>query len=287
MTAHKNTSVWRNTLFSFIRKLQKKILNRKLPLKGYVPSTMAVKYIDMLEDEDLIQLNNMLDWNCFTVDSYGRRLGMIAWGNKRNTPEIIPDRRIVMMNNRFNLSDKHVLDIGCFEGVHTIGLCGYATKVTAIDARIDHIVKTNVRCAMYGYIPTVFKYDIELIPTDTSLLQADLAHHVGVLYHLKNPVEHLLNLGRYIKKGIMLDTHYCVAGEATKSYFVNGKEYAYMHYMEHGKKEAFSGMYDHSKWLLLDDIISCLKATGFDQVEIIEKRDERNGHRVLLFAERT
>ena len=85
----------------------------------------------------------------------------------------------------------------------------------------------------------------------------------------------------------MLDTHYCVAGEATKSYFVNGKEYAYMHYMEHGKKEAFSGMYDHSKWLLLDDIISCLKATGFDQVEIIEKRDERNGHRVLLFAERT
>ena len=132
----------------------------------------------------------------------------------------------------------------------------------------------------------MFKYDIESIPSDVSLLQADLVHHVGVLYHLKNPVGHLLDLGRYIKTGVMLDTHFCLPAEATEVYSVAGREYAYKRYLEYGKKEAFSGMYDHSKWLLLEDIVGCLKTAGFGKVEIIEKRDERNGPRVLLFAER-
>lgn len=283
----KKIKSWRNYLFSFLRKYRKRMLARKLPFKGYVPSPLVVKYVDILNDEDLAELNNMLHWNCFTSDSHGRRFGMAAWGSKRDKPETIPDQRIVMMNDRFDLSDKHVLEVGCFEGIHSLGLLQYARKVTAVDARMDHVVKTIVRCAMFGYTPTVFGYDVESIPSDVSLLQADLVHHVGVLYHLKNPVGHLLDLGRYIKNGVMLDTHYCLAEDATEKYSVQGKEYAYKRYLEYGKKEAFSGMYDHSKWLLLEDIVACLKETGFDQVEIIEKRDERNGPRVLLFAERT
>lgn len=281
-----NIKIIKSTLRSFWRRRQKTILNKRLPFKGYMPSSGIVKYIDILDDEDLLQLNEMLDWNCFTADRHGRRFGMAAWGGKRNVPETIPDRRIVMFHERFDLSDKHVLEVGCFEGVHTIGLLNYAKTVTATDARIDHVVKTSVRCGMYGYTPTVFKYDIETIPADVTLLQADLLHHVGVLYHLKDPIGHLLDLGRYIKKGVMLDTHYCLPEEAVERYSVQGKEYSYKRYLEYGKKEAFSGMYDHSKWLLLEDIVSCLKETGFDQVEIIEKRDERNGPRVLLFAER-
>lgn len=277
----------KNALRTFLRRRQKILLNKKLPFKGYLPSSRIVKYIDILDDEDLLHLNKILDWNCFTVDSHGRRFGMAAWGSKRNVPETIPDRRIAMFHERFDLSDKHVLEVGCFEGIHTLGLLEYAKKVTATDARIDHVVKTNVRCGMYGYTPTVFRYDVESIPADVSLLQADLLHHVGVLYHLKNPVGHLLDLGRYITEGLMLDTHYCLPDDATERYSVQGKGYAYKRYMEYGKREAFSGIYDHSKWLLLEDIIGCLMEAGFDQVEIVERRDERNGPRVLLFAERT
>lgn len=286
ISAVKKIKAWRNLLFGFLRRYRKKNIARKFPLKGYIPSPAVIKYVDILDDEDLAELNNMLDWNCFTSDSQGRRFGMAAWGSKRDTPETIPDRRIAMMHDRFDLADKHVLEVGCFEGIHSLGLLQYARKVTAVDARMDHIVKTIVRCAMFGYSPTVFKYDIELIPPDVALLQADLIHHVGVLYHLRNPVGHLLDLGRYIKKGVMLDTHYCLAEDATEKYSVQGKEYSYKRYLEYGKKEAFSGMYDHSKWLLLEDIVACLKKAGFDQVEIMEKRDERNGPRVLLFAER-
>jgi tRNA (mo5U34)-methyltransferase len=278
---------WRSSLSGFLRKQRKRKLNYKLPFKGYTPSPTIAKYVDILTDDDLVELNDLLDWNCFTVDSHGRRFGKAAWGGKRNVPETIPDRRIVMLHDRFDLSDKHVLEVGCFEGIHTLGLLMFAERVTAVDARIYHVVKTNVRCAMYGYTPTVFKYDVESIPSDASLLQADLMHHVGVLYHLKDPVGHLLELGKYINSGVMLDTHYALPEEATETYSVQGNEYFYKRYVEHGKKEAFSGMYEHSKWLLLEDIVACLKKTGFDRVEIIEKRDERNGPRVLLFAERT
>lgn len=269
-----------------VRKHRKKNFNRSLPFKCDTSSSINTKYLDILEDDDLDQLNNMLDWNCFTVDTHGRRFGMMAWGGKRDSPEVIPDKRIIMMHERFNLTGKSVLEFGCFEGIHSLGLLQYTDKVTAVDARMDHVVKTIVRCAMFGYHPTVFKYDIEKIPADVSLLQADFAHHVGVLYHLSDPVAHLMDLGNYIKSGIMLDTHYCLPEDATSSYQVNGVNYAYKYYLEHGKKEAFSGMYDHSKWLLLDDIVKCLQQAGFSQVQIIEQRQERNGPRVLLFAER-
>lgn len=276
---------WRNSLHSNLRPLRRKWTKQKLPLKGYPCSSMPAKYIDMLDDDDLNELNNMLDWNCFTVDSHGRRFGMAAWGSKRNEPEQIPDRRIVMFDDRFNLSGKHVLEVGCFEGIHTLGLLKYTQKVTAVDARLDHVVKTLVRCAMFGYHPTVFKYNLEKVPAEVSLLQADLIHHVGVLYHLSDPVSHLLDLGRYIKSGIMLDTHYCLPEDAIETYQVNGISYPYKRYLEHGKKEAFSGIYDHSKWLRLEDIVKCLQETGFSKVEVIEQRQERNGSRVLLFAE--
>lgn len=271
----------------WVRRYRKKRVARNLPFAGYPTPRSGIKYVDLLDDEDLKELNSLLDWNCFIADGRGRRFGLAAWGNKRIAPQVIPDPRITRMHERFDLHDKHVLEIGCFEGVHTLGLLGYAQRVTAVDARIDNVVKAIVRCSLSGHAPSIFKCDIESAETDTTLLQADLLHHVGVLYHLRDPVTHLLSLGRYIGKGLMLDTHYCLPEHVTGSYNAGGKSYLYQHYLEYGKKEVFSGMYDHSKWLLLDDIVACLKQTGFDKVEVVETRQERNGPRVLLFAERT
>lgn len=278
--------IWRNSLSRYFRTKLRKSTNNKLALKGYAPSSLSRNFLELLSDNDLVELNNMLDWNCFTADSHGRRFGMAAWGSKRDAPESIPDRRITMLHNRFDLTDKSVLEVGCFEGIHSLGLLQYSKKVTAVDARVDHVVKTIVRCAMYGFYPTVFKYDIERVPGDISLLQADIIHHVGVLYHLCDPVSHLIDMGKYIKSGVMLDTHYCLPEEATESYQIGEKNYSYKRYLEYGEKEAFSGMYNHSKWLLLDDIVKCLQESGFSKVEIIEQRQERNGPRVLLFAAR-
>jgi tRNA (mo5U34)-methyltransferase len=239
-----------------------------------------------LSDEELKWLNSALNWNCFTVDQKGRRFGDAAWSGKRSSPQEIPDHRILLMDKHFKLSDKHVLEIGCFEGIHTIGLSMFAKKVTAIDSRIENVVKTIVRCAMFGCSPVVFKHDVEEQSAKTSMPEVDVVHHVGVLYHLRDPVGHLIELGRCCRSGIMLDTHYCQEEEARDEYEVGGKCYRYKNYRESGYQDVFSGMYDHAKWLRLDDIRTVLREAGFGKVDIHETRQERNGPRVLLFAER-
>src|SRR5918996_5155900 len=215
-----------------IHRYRRKTFRDRLPLNGYEKQQNGIKFVDLLKDSDLVELNNILDWNCFTLDCGGRRFGNAAWQGKRSRPEVIPDRRILLLHDRFDLATKHVLEIGCFEGIHTIGLCQYAKKVTAVDARIENVVKTMVRCGFFGCYPTVFKCNVEERPLDTALLEADVACHIGVLYHLKDPVRHLLDLSRFVRLGVLLDTHYAFEEEAQKTYEVNGRMYPYKKYRE-------------------------------------------------------
>jgi hypothetical protein len=142
-----------------------------------------------------------------------------------------------------------------------------------------------VRCGLYGHHPRVFQRDIEARDGLVGM-QADLMHHVGVLYHLCDPIRHLQAIPRYVGRGIMLDTHYAQDAEATLEYEVDGRTYRYKKYREFGVEDPFSGMYDHSKWLTLEDIQSTLRDAGFARFEVVETRAERNGPRVLLFAQR-
>ncbi|PSR52054.1 methyltransferase type 12 [Adhaeribacter arboris] len=253
----------------------------QLPLKGFVEGKTIIPLLDHLTDEELSELNSLLNWNSFIVDSQGRRFGNIAWSGKRETPQHIPDPRHALLSKRIDLSTKHILEIGCFEGIHTVSLCQLAAKVTAIDSRVENVVKTIVRTAFFNYHPTVFKCNVEAWENQFSLLKADVCHHIGVLYHLKNPVKHLLDLGKLINKAILLDTHIAHSEEALEQDEVDGKKYLYKKYME--GKDVFSGMYEHAKWLPLDTILEVLKDQGFVHSEILEKRNERNGPRVLVY----
>jgi tRNA (mo5U34)-methyltransferase len=217
----------------------------------------------------------------------GRAFGGTAWRAKRVAPEPIPDPRIVLFHDRFDLSNKHVLEVGCFEGVHTVALCRLAKRVTAIDARVENVVKTIVRCAFFDERPRVLTFDVEGAGEGEELLHADLCHHVGVLYHLDDPVTHLRRLGSWISRGVMLDTHYARAQDATDEYEVDGEQFRFRRYAEIGRGDVFSGMRPTSKWLQLDDIAGLLRSAGFATVDIVETRQERNGARVLLFAERS
>lgn len=269
-----------------IRIYDRQRFRSNFPLKGYQEHPNVIKFVDFLTDADLLVLNDILPWSCFTVDLNGRRFGNAAWANKRSEPEVIPDRRVLLLNDRFGLSDKHVLEIGCFEGIHTIGLLRFGKKVTAVDARIENVVKTIVRCALFGCHPEVFKCNLEERPLPIALLSADLAYHVGVLYHLRDPVQHLLDLGSFVRNGLLLDTHYALDHEAKKAYEVNGTVYHYKHYREPGRWEVFAGVYEHAKWLRLEDIVELLTTAGFGKVDVVETRKERNGMRALLVAER-
>jgi hypothetical protein len=252
---------------------------------SYDEGRVEAPLVERLPDDELERLNDLLPWRCFTVDARGRAFGGTAWKGKRVTPEPIPDRRIVLFDERFGLADKHVLEIGCFEGVHTIELSRRAGAVTAVDSRVENVVKTVVRCAFFDERPRVLTFDVER-DRDWQLLHADLCHHVGVLYHLQDPVTHLRRLGELIGAGLMLDTHFATDEQATEEYTVDGERFRFRPFQEQGRGDVFSGMSPTSRWLLLDDLVRVVREAGFGTVEIVETRDERNGSRVLLFAER-
>ena len=117
--------------------------------------------VDALSNDDLTVVNELLPWQCFTVDAHGRRLGNRAWAGKREEPQPIPDPRITLMDGRWSLAGRSVLELGCFEGVHTIGLMRTGASVVALDSRVENVVKTAARCALYGCEPTVYVRDLE------------------------------------------------------------------------------------------------------------------------------
>ena len=281
------STTWCGSDCSEVRLPSLRSLARPAPRERYTEARAPAQFVDRLADEDLELLNELLPWRCFTVDSHGRPFGDVAWRSKRTAPQLIPDPRIVRLHKRFDLSDKHVLEIGCFEGVHTIALCQLAERVTAVDARVENVVKTVVRCAFFDERPRVFTSDVERDEDGHQRLRADLCHHVGVLYHLEDPVTHLRQLGTWISRGVMLDTHYAREEDATDAYEVDGERFRFRRYKEFGRGDVFSGMRPNSKWLRLDDIAGVLRDAGFNLVDIVETREERNGPRVLLFAERS
>src|SRR5262245_17362041 len=132
-----------------------------LPLRGFERGKTPIPVVDSLSDEELEELNALLPWKSFVADGIGRRFGQRSSPTKRGSPAGVPDRRIVMLNERFDLANLTVLEIGCFEGVHTTGLALFAKHVKACDSRIANVVKTAVRCAMYQVTPTVFLWDVE------------------------------------------------------------------------------------------------------------------------------
>ena len=254
---------------------------RPLPTDGWAPGPASP--VDGLDDDDLAVVNRMLPWQCFTADAAGRRLGDRAWAGKREEPQALPDPRITRMDERWRLADRTVLEVGCFEGVHTIGLAWTGASVVGLDARVENVAKTAVRCALYGVAPQLHVRDLDR-PDALAGIDTEFAHHVGVLYHLADPVGHLLELGRHVARGVMLDTH--VATEATASYDVDGRSWAFQPYREGGRADVFSGMTNEARWLPLPTLVEALQAAGFGSVEVLEERDERNGPRVLLFGER-
>lgn len=254
--------------------------------QGFEARRQHIKMIARLSDEDLRRLNKMLPWASYITDDRGRAFGAAYSHNKRTKPQLTPDPRIVELDKRVPLANLSVLELGCFEGHHTSALCTRARHVTAIDARIENVVKTLVRCAMFGHQPQVELLDLEEpFPNDISL-ECDVLHHVGVLYHLTDPVRHLTDICSKTKTMLMLDTHIARPTDDLANYESCGKRYHYLPFRESGRKAPFAGMRDHAKWLLEKDLVTLLHDCGFKNIDITQRREEKNGLRILIYASR-
>jgi hypothetical protein len=55
---------------------------------------------------------------------------------------------------------------------------------------------------------------------------------------------------------------------------------------EHGRDEVFSGMYDHAKWLKLNDIKEILSQIGFPDIVVYKDDKKQFAPRVTIYAAR-
>lgn len=226
--------------------------------------------LDRLSNGDLAAINAKYDWLTGTKDRVGRVLG------SRDKVFHIPDGKVRIADEKIGLAGKSVVEFGCLEGAQTVSLCGLAANVVAIDGRLPNLEKTEARCALYGHSPTLVMMDLE----DHAPEPADVYFHSGVLYHLANPVDHLLRICPNTK-AMLLDTHHVKAPKA-KYQAKDGKEYAcglYPELVGHPK----SGLSKTARWLELDDIVAIL-GQFFGSVEVIRSEQERYGLRATIVA---
>jgi tRNA (mo5U34)-methyltransferase len=240
------------------------------------------KYDVKLNDEDLAEINRMLPWYAGTELGDGRVLGSLtARPGKRESIQAIPDKRITKLNGTLGLSGKTVLEIGCFEGIHTLGLCSYGAKVTAVDIRPLNVIKTAARLACYGYSASVFPIDVE--DQTVELPDFDIVFHCGVLYHLEDPVTHLARLLPRCR-AIYLDTHVAAEADDDATLEAAGRVYHGHQHHEAGWADPFSGRGGGAFWMRTSDLIGFLNESGFE-VDIWSERDERNGRRIGVLAQ--
>lgn len=233
-----------------------------------------------ISDEVLREVNELLDWRAVAPLPDGRLLGRPSAG-KRERVNPIPDNRIKLLNRLYPLAKKSVLEVGCFEGIHTMGLLTYCPSVTALDVRPVNVVKTLTRLSLSGRSTPVFVANCEDL--DESFGRFDAVFHFGVLYHLMRPVEHLRALGR-LADTIILDTHFSARNDANMTELIDGETYSYKLVGEQGWGDPFSGVNPTSIHLCYESLKKALISAGFGKIRLLEYRDERNGPRAFLFA---
>lgn len=251
-----------------------------------LPDGLPGRRLDELTDEALECFNLLLPWAAMTSDSRGRIVGSPWSSKKRSSIHYLIDPRHTAFDREIPLKDQHVFEVGCFEGIHTISCLLFGAKVTGVDGRMENVLKTLARLWVYEKSAEILLWDVERDPPSFIPPAWDILHHIGVLYHLTNPVEHLHTVLPRTGKAVLLDTH--VASEssiATERYTVGVRAYRYQHYREKDVRvNPFAGMLDHAKWLYVEDLLAICQEHGFKDVRTIEDRAERNGRRVTIWA---
>jgi SAM-dependent methyltransferase len=236
-----------------------------------------------LSEQQLSDLQRVVAWETAMCLPDGRVLGREG---KRGL-EKEGDFRIRFLDERIGLADKTVLELGCNEGVHTVQLARRAERVVALDVRPKNIVCTLVRLFVADLLPST-----QVLLKDVRDLEMpdgpfDVLFHVGVLYHLYDPIDHLRRIA-HLAPVLLLDTHYATEPtRAPRSDIVYGdRSYPAFSHREGGWDEVFSGVEETSRWIRRDDLLDLLRKVGFERIETVSDREERNGSRITILAER-
>ena len=109
-----------------------------------------------------------------------------------------------------NLKDRTILDVGCGNGYHCWRMLGEGAKaVIGIDPSQKFLAQFSVIKKYLGQHPVhLLPLGIEDMPSDMNKNGFDSVFSMGVLYHRKSPIEHLLALKHLLapKGQLVLET---------------------------------------------------------------------------------
>ncbi len=244
----------------------------------------------------LARLNVLLPWTSFScLEGEGRLLGS-AWSPmKRAQAQLLPDKGVERLNDLVPLRDLSILEVGCYEGHHTASLAHYATKVWAFDGRIENVIKTLVRLWVLGLERSAVLnlIDIEGDPVKEQLARLgrtepfDLIHHRGVLYHLSKPIEHLADMASLCSRHIYLHTQIAREEQVNTTYKSELGDWEVFIYKEPQRSYSpFSGMTEGAIWLTREGVFKALRHFRFEDIQVLDQREERYGLRIELIASR-
>lgn len=178
-----------------------------------------------------------------------------------------------------------ILEAAPCEGHVTVGLYQMgARQIRAFDARLENVLKTVARCAVWGHWPHVLHHPADQLEQHHARETPwPLVIHFGLLYHLANPGNQLEQLAR-ISRSVLLDTHTAKPNEPTT---MNDEGLAGHWYAEQGETDALSGLQPRSFWLTPTTLFEKCHAVGFHVRPLFEQHEHPIGPRGLYYLEKT
>ena len=208
------------------------------------------------------------------------------------------DYRIKYVAYSLDLRDQRVLEMGPFEGRHSVLIEKMGARENiAIEAREENYAKCLRIKEKYGLSKTTYyklniedMYNHRVDPPFNG--KFDLLFCLGLFYHLPDPGR---ALDWFITQSdaLFLGTHYVESRvihlydsfeEGVLSY--KGHSYKGRWYTEGGLKDALSGMSHHSFWLYEEDLIRMLNRSGYKSVYVLGKDYQYERPHITLLAKK-
>jgi tRNA (mo5U34)-methyltransferase len=107
------------------------------------------------------------------------------------------------------LKNRLVLDVGCGNGYHCWRMLGAGAKmVVGIDPTLINVMQFQLIKKLYGNNPPVYVLPVGIEELPLGLKAFDTVFSMGVLYHRRSPLDHLLELREALKSGgeLVLET---------------------------------------------------------------------------------
>jgi tRNA (mo5U34)-methyltransferase len=236
-----------------------------------------------LTDQQLADFQAALPWKTGAELPDGRLLGVPG---KRGGMVHGLDPRVAAVRDRLSSADKTVLEIGCCEGIYTVQLAGVCREVVGLDVRPHNIACALTRLFVHGVTNARLLLQ-DARELDGRIGRFDILFHVGVLYHLSDPVDHLRRVAG-LADSLLLDTHYADDDVPFPRADIDadGRTYCAKVYQEGAWADVFSGVEPTSRWVYRDDLLQLLGDLGFTSAEVLDDRRERNGPRFTVLARR-